>query len=162
MLSMHFDHSHGSEYQKHIVICKHYVKMQLLIIYLEYHKKIYEIFREVSLQLLIRILHQVYFVQQSSTYTMNKYLFIRHYCILDRCEQATVIGITKPPPKDGAWSALLHSCLRQTQTDYKIKRSERPLLRRLQDPDYRALQGLPIIATKDGVESILLHKCPLH
>ena len=28
--------------------------------------------------------------------------------------QETVIGVTQPPPKDGAWSALLHSNLSQT------------------------------------------------
>ena len=30
----------------------------------------------------------------------------------------TVIGITKPPPIEGAWSVLLHRCLRQTWTDH--------------------------------------------
>ena len=42
--------------------------------------------------------------------------------------QGTVIGITKPSPTEGAWSALLHIFLRQNWTDYLIKRSTRPLL----------------------------------
>ena len=37
---------------------------------------------------------------------------------IDWVLQGTVIGITQLPPREGARSALLHICLRQTQTDY--------------------------------------------
>ena len=42
--------------------------------------------------------------------------------------QGTVIGITQPPPRDGACCALLHEWPSQNQTDYYISRCERPLL----------------------------------
>ena len=42
------------------------------------------------------------------------------YCtvLIEVAHKGTVIGITQPPPREDARSALLHSCLRQTQTDY--------------------------------------------
>ena len=39
------------------------------------------------------------------------------------------IGITQPPPRDGAWSALFSNLSKSALVDnYALKRSERPLL----------------------------------
>ena len=46
-------------------------------------------------------------------------------------EWGMVIGITQPPPKEGAWSALLHSCPNPT--------SSAIFWRRLRDTNYCAL-----------------------
>ena len=46
----------------------------------------------------------------------------------NRQHQCTVIGITKPPPRESAWNALQHSCISQTKTDYQIKGSKRPFM----------------------------------
>ena len=42
--------------------------------------------------------------------------------------QGTVIGITQPPPRDGAWSALFSNLSKSALDDYVVKCSERPLL----------------------------------
>ena len=40
----------------------------------------------------------------------------------------TVIGITQPPPKDGAQSALFSNLSKSALDNYVVKRFERPLL----------------------------------
>ena len=40
----------------------------------------------------------------------------------------TVIGITQPPPRDGAWSALFSNLSKSTLDNYVVNRSDRPLL----------------------------------
>ena len=42
--------------------------------------------------------------------------------------KGTVIGITQPPPRDGAWSALFSNLSKFALANYVVKLSERPLL----------------------------------
>ena len=40
----------------------------------------------------------------------------------------SVIGITQPPPKEGAWNALFSNLSKSGLDNYVVKRSESPLL----------------------------------
>ena len=51
------------------------------------------------------------------------------------------MGITQPPPKEGAWSALFSNLSKSSLDNYVVKRSKRLLFR---DPNYRALLNLII------------------
>ena len=42
--------------------------------------------------------------------------------------KGTVIGITQPPPTEGAWSALFSNLSNFGLDNYVVKRSKRPLL----------------------------------
>ena len=42
--------------------------------------------------------------------------------------QGIIIGITKPPPKEGAWSALFSNLFQSGVDSFVVKRSECPLL----------------------------------
>ena len=42
--------------------------------------------------------------------------------------KGTVIGITQPPPTEGAWSALFSNLSKSGLDNYVAKRSKRPLL----------------------------------
>ena len=42
--------------------------------------------------------------------------------------QGTVIGITQPPPREGAWSALFSNLSKSGLDNYVVKRSKLPLL----------------------------------
>ena len=52
--------------------------------------------------------------------------------------KGAVIGVTQPPPKEGAWSALFSNLSKSDLDNYVVKRSKRPLSEWLRDPDYRA------------------------
>ena len=43
-------------------------------------------------------------------------------------KEGTVIGITKPPPTEGVWSALFSNLSKSGLDNYVVKRSKRPLL----------------------------------
>ena len=49
-------------------------------------------------------------------------------CLNHILYKGTVIGITQPPPTEGAWRALLSSLSKSDLDNYIVKRSKRPLL----------------------------------
>ena len=52
------------------------------------------------------------------------------YCavLIEVAHKGTVIGITQPPPREVAWSALFSNLSKSALDNYVVKRSERPLL----------------------------------
>ena len=51
-----------------------------------------------------------------------------HESVAFGSQQGTAMGITQPPPLDGAWSALFSNLSKSALENYVVKRSERPLL----------------------------------